>query len=80
MSQTNDRDQAAKKSETDHGWRQPERIPATKYTPKFLSDRQAQGQVLEVDEGWTLDEQHKLPPGIRWVLYPNGDLMNVGVY
>ena len=35
VSQTNDRDQAARESETDHGWRHPERIPPTKYSPKF---------------------------------------------
>jgi hypothetical protein len=78
MSPTKDRDHAEGGSETDHGWRQPERIPPTQYTRKFLSDRQALGQVLAVDEGWTLDDLHKLPSGVRWVLYPNGDLMNVG--
>jgi hypothetical protein len=80
MSATNDRDQPAKQAETDHPARPAERVPATQYTPKFLSDLQARHQVHDVEEGWTVDQQHKLPPGIRWVRYPNGDLMRVAVY
>lgn len=80
MSQTDDRGKASKAAETDHAARPAERTPATQYTDRFLSDLRARHQVLEVEEGWTFDEQHALPPGIRWVRYPNGDLMRVVAY
>jgi hypothetical protein len=63
----------------DPGWQRPQRIPATQYTAKFLSDLQARRHVLSVDDSWTPGTE-ELPPGIRWVLYPNGDLLNVRVY
>lgn len=55
----------------------PERVPASEYTPKFLSDLHARKQVLSVPENWTTDKA--LPPGIHWVIYPNGDLQRVGM-
>ena len=52
------------------------RIPASEYKPKFLDDLRARKQVMKVEEGWSGDAT-KLPPGVHWVLYPNGDLQRV---
>lgn len=57
-----------------------ERVSPTQYTSKFLSDERARGHVLAVDEDWNPDQSRTLPPGIRWVLYPNGDLLRVRFY
>ena len=65
-------------TEESHGWRRSPRIRASDYTAKFLSDLQTRQQVFAVDESWT-EEKGPLPPGINWVLYPNGDLQRVGV-
>jgi hypothetical protein len=52
------------------------RIPASEYKPKFLDDLRARKQVTKVDEGWGGDAT-TLPPGVNWVIYPNGDLQRI---
>ena len=60
----------------DHGPLRPKRIPPSEYTSKFLTDLQVQKQVLPVREGWEA-EGGSLPPGVKWVIYPNGDLQRL---
>jgi hypothetical protein len=56
-------------------WRVGRRQRPSEYKPRFLHDLRARGQVMEVDEGWK--EGSAVPPGIKWVLYPNGDLLHI---
>jgi hypothetical protein len=61
----------------EHGPRQPERKPAHQVDRGFLRVLKERNEVVEVPEGWNRDHS-KLPPGVTWVRYPNGDLERVG--
>ena len=58
-----------------HGPLDPERISPSNYAPDFLQRLQKQNKVVPVREDW---DRSKMPPGITWVIYPNGDLERVG--
>jgi hypothetical protein len=61
----------------EHGPRPPERTPAHRVDPAFLRALKARNEVAAVPEGWDRDHA-KLPPGVTWVMYPNGDLERIG--
>jgi hypothetical protein len=61
----------------EHGPRQPERTPAHQVDPAFLRALEARNEIAAVPEGWDHDHT-KLPVGVIWVIYPNGDLERVG--
>jgi hypothetical protein len=52
------------------------RVSRSEYTDDFLYGLQHQGEVVSVPESWDHDTS-KLAIGIRWVMYPNGDLERV---
>jgi hypothetical protein len=61
----------------EHGPRPAQRIPRSGYTQEFLSGLQARGEVRAVGDDW--DENNaNFPPGVTWVIYPNGDLQRIG--
>ena len=60
----------------DHGPLGIERIRPSEQGPGFVRMLQANGKVIPVSETWT--PRDDLPPGIEWVLFPNGDLARVG--
>lgn len=53
------------------------RVPPQNQEAGFLWRLQQQGAVMKVDEGWSHDSS--LPPGVDWVLYPNGDLERIRI-
>ena len=57
--------------------RRARRVPQTEYTNGFLHGLQATGRVRPVGEDWDGDAS-KFPPGVNWVIYPNGDLERIG--
>jgi hypothetical protein len=64
----------------DHGPITSRRIPAAEYEqygPAFLEDLKNQGKVAEVAENWTIDQLRNLPPSVKYLLYPNGDLQHL---
>lgn len=64
----------------DHGPITARRIPASEYEqygPTFLEDLKNQGKVAEVAENWTIDQLRRLPPSVKYLLYPNGDLQHL---
>jgi hypothetical protein len=64
----------------DHGPVPSRRIPAAEYEqygPTFLKDLKDQHKVAEVDESWTIDQLRSLPPSVKYLLYPNGDLQHL---
>lgn len=61
----------------EHGPRQPERTPAHQVEPGFLRALKDRNEVVAVPEDWDRDHA-KLPPGVTWVMYPNGDLERIG--
>ena len=54
------------------------RVPPNEQEPGFLDDLRLRGEVLPVREGWR-DAPESLPPGVNWVVYPNGDLLRVRI-
>jgi hypothetical protein len=60
----------------DHGPLGFVRIPPSEQGPGFLRMLQGNGTVMPVAENW--DGTETVPPGIEWVLFPNGDLARVG--
>jgi hypothetical protein len=64
----------------DHGPIPSRRIPAAEYRqygPTFLQDLKDQNKVAAVDENWTIDQLRRLPPTVKYLLYPNGDLQHL---
>jgi hypothetical protein len=57
--------------------RRAKRVPQTEYTNSFLRGLQATGRVRSVGDNWDGDAS-KFPPGVNWVIYPNGDLERIG--
>jgi hypothetical protein len=70
-------DKTAEDDEFAHGPLGAERIPARDVAPEFLAGLEARSEVLAVAEGWN-NGHAALPPGVTWVMYPNGDLERVG--
>jgi hypothetical protein len=69
---------ATQRSDSDeHGPRPAERIPPGQYAPDFLRGLQVRNEVHAVREDWDGDPS-RLPRGVNWVIYPNGDLERVG--
>lgn len=58
----------------DHGPLAARRIPASEYDASFLSNLKAQHKVAAVDDSWTAEQLRSLPPNVKYLLYPNGDL------
>jgi hypothetical protein len=61
----------------EHGPVAARRIPANEYEQSFLRDLKAQKKVAAVDESWTTEQLRGLPPGVKYLLYPNGDLQRL---
>jgi hypothetical protein len=61
----------------EHGPRPPERTPAHQVHPDFLRALEQRKELAAVPENWDHDHA-KLPPGVTWVRYPNGDLERIG--
>jgi hypothetical protein len=53
-------------------------VPPSEQEPGFLEDLRARGEVLPVGEDWS-GTPESLPPGVNWVVYPNGDLRRVRI-
>lgn len=60
----------------DHGPLRPDRIPASPETTALLS-RLNRDEVAAVEENWTADQLRRLPPTVKWLVYPNGDLQRL---
>ena len=60
----------------EHGPRATERTPAHQVEPAFLRALEARNELAAVPEGWDHDYA-KLPAGVTWVRYPNGDLERI---
>jgi hypothetical protein len=64
--------------EFEHGPIPVPRVPPSEQEPGFLEDLRARGEVLPVGEDWS-GTPESLPPGVNWVVYPNGDLRRVRI-
>lgn len=62
----------------EHGPLAVPRVPPSEQEPGFLNDLRARGEVLAVGEDWDGNPE-SLPPGVNWVVYPNGDLSRVRI-
>lgn len=62
---------------SDHGPVAARRIPANEYEQSFLAALKAQQKVAAVGENWTMEQLRALPPDVKYLLYPNGDLQRL---
>lgn len=59
----------------DHGPIMPRRIPAAEFDRDHgpMKDN----EVFDVNENWTIDQLRTLPPSVKYLRYPNGDVQRL---
>ena len=59
----------------DHGPIMPRRIPAAEFERDHGPMKG--NEVFDVNENWTIDQLRALPPSVKYLRYPNGDVQRL---